>query len=226
MHLKGLLTRGLMIVALIAWLCGNCCAATVISNLGQASSGFGFGVGTNDPPTLSNLMRAQTFRTGLQSQGYRLNSVTLSVGGSTGSGLGSFQVQLFAAGPFLPTTSLGNFSVTSDPVGPGQYTYAFTNPSVVLSPQTYYAIVARSPSSAGPTVSQYGWRTSSTSTLDASSDPNWLLFDQLVKTEGSANWNSIRSGPYQFAIDATAIPEPSAILLAAVGCTCLLLRWR
>jgi hypothetical protein len=183
-------------------------AATVLSNVDHASSGFGFGVGTNDPTSLPNLMRAITIRTGLNPQGYRLNSVTLNMGGSTGSGLGDFQLQLFATGPFLPTTSLGDFAVTSNPLDAGEYTFAFTNLSLILSSQTYYGIVARSPGSTGPTVSQYGWRNTSGG-IDPISDPNWRIFDQLVKTEGNSSWSSIRSGPYQFSIDATAVPEPS-----------------
>lgn len=201
-------------------------AATVLSNVDHASSGFGFGVGTNDPTSLPNLMRAVVIRTGLNSIGYRLNSVTLNMGGSTGTGLGDFQLQLFATGPFLPTTSLGDFAVTSNPVVAGEYTFAFTNTSLVLSPQTYYGIVARSPGSTGPTVSQYGWRNTS-SGIDPISHPNWLVFDQLVKTEGSSSWTSIRSGPYQFSIDATAVPEPStAFLLTSLVAGALVTRRR
>ncbi len=197
--------------------CSPLRAAVVLSNMGQLSSGFGFGVGTNNPTSLPNLMRAVTFRTGLNPNGYWLNSVDLGMGGSTGSGLGSFQLQLFATAPFLPTTSVGDFSLiaaTSDPIDDHPYTFAFTNQSLILTPQTYYAIVARSPSSTGPSVSQYGWR--NTSGIDATSDPNWLIFDQLVNTEGSSAWSSIRSGPYQFAIDATAVPEPTQLCL--FGC--------
>jgi hypothetical protein len=197
----------------------------VLSNLGQISSGFGFGVGTDAPSTGANLMRAETFRTGLNSQGYRLNSVTLGMGGTTGSGLGDFLVQLYATGPFLPTTSLGDFTVPSNPVATGQYTYAFPNTSLVLTPQKYYAIVARSPGTVGPTTSQYGWRTVSSSP-DPISDPNWLFFDHLTNTEGANTWFSTRSGDFQLSIDATAVPEPGTFVLMMVAFAGALLRRR
>lgn len=187
-------------------------AEIVLSNLGQGSSGFGFGAGTNAPATGANLMRAETFQTGINSKGYRLNSVTLGMGGSTGSGLGDFVLQLYAAGPFQPTTSLGNFTVPSNPLATGQYTYVFPNTSLVLAPQTYYAIVVRSPGSVGPTISQYGWRTVS-SGPDPISDPKWLFFDHLTNTEGQSTWLSTRSGHFQLSIDATAVPEPGTLVL-------------
>jgi hypothetical protein len=190
-------------------------AEVVLSNLSQASAGFGLGVGTNNPADGANLMRAETFRTGMNLLGYRINSVTLSMGGSTGSGLGDLQVQLFSTAPFQPASSIGDFIVSSNPATAGLYTYAFSNPNLVLARETHYSIVVRSPNSAGPTVSQYGWRIASS--LDPISDPSWLLFDNLVKTEGASTWSSVRAAPYQFAIDATSVPEPTAIGLLAIG---------
>ena len=211
-------------ICIVLLLCSSTAsrAANLISNLGQPSSGFGLGVGTNNPATGPNLMRAETFKTGTNPLGYRLSSVTLAMGGSTGSDLGNLLVQLYDTSAFKPTSSIGDFIVPSNPFSEGQYTYAFSNTGLILAPATYYSVVVRSPDSAGPTVSQFGWRTATTAALDPASEPSWALFDNLVKTEGVSSWSSVRTGPYQFAIDATAVPEPTSFVLLAIGAWMLL----
>ena len=199
----------------------NVSAATVLSNLGQPSSGTAF-IGTNNPPTGANLMRGETFTTGTNAQGYQLNSVTLEMSAANGNGLGDFVLELRSTDSFQrPLTAIGSFLVTANPVTAGQYTYQFADPNLVMAPSTRYALVARSPTSTGTTASQYAWPNTFGSGQAA---PGWSFGGPWSGQEGSTSWAPLRNGPQKYALDVTAIPEPESLWL--VGGAAILLATR
>jgi len=210
-----------------AWLVATdfdaACAGIVLSNLNWPAS-QSYPVGTNELTSFPNTMRAVTFQTGTNAKGYRLNSVTLAMAEPLGSGLGDFIVELYGAtANGFPTSPLGSFAVSINPVASGQYTYQFTNDSLTLSPASNYGIVARSPTSSGA-VAQYYWRTAAG--IDPSSAPGWLIHGHFLALEGSATWGSVRAPAPKFQLDATAVPEPAGLCIAGCALVPFMLRAR
>jgi hypothetical protein len=201
---------------------GTLRAETVISNL-MPSSGSGIGIGALNPPSTTNTMQGEGFRTGSDPLGYRLNSVTLHLGGATGNP-GDFVLELYEGYLFGTNGPIGEFVVTSNPTVAGLYYFDFADDDLILAPATRYMIVASAPDATGRTVSQYGWRQANFPTV--TSGPGWLIIGPTFSNNGGANWTSVRSEPFQFAIDATAIPEPTSILLAGLACAVMCHHFR
>ena len=211
MHLRLI---SVLLVALLIFRASTSRAEIVLSNLADPSGGFGLGIGTTNPPSSANTMLGQEFRTGSDPRGYRLNSVTLSIGGSTGTGLGDFMLELYGTIQFgTASAQFGDFLVTSNPNFADRYTFEFTDRHLVLAPTTQYTIVASSPDSTGPTVSQYGWRLVNFPSVV--SGPGWLFGGSWSSANNGATWTPMRSPPLPFAIDATTIPEPTSLALVS-----------
>jgi hypothetical protein len=209
-----LILLNLSAVALSSPLALSSRAETMLSNLGPGV-GFGRGVGTANPPSENNIMLGQAFRTGSEPAGYRLNSVTLHLGGVTGDGLGDFVLELYGQNKFNQSNVLiGEFIVPTNPTVAGLYSFDFADNGTKLGRLTQYVIVASSPNSTGPTTSQYGWRQNVSSTLVV--EPGWQFGGPFTSSNGTT-WAPIRANSFQFAIDATAIPEPTAATLLAAG---------
>jgi len=178
-----------------------------LSNLGQVS------IGTNSVG--NNSWQAALFLTGTNSGGYLLNSIQLAMMGATGNPSG-FTAMLYTAPPgpgALPGSSLGTFSGSPDPATGGTYTYT-NNSNITLSPHTDYFIVLTS----GTTVANgaYFWGYAGTGSYNPIN--GWSSTAGRVWTSNNGlSWN-LTSGIYpQFAIDATAIPEPGVLRLLALG---------
>jgi len=119
-----------------------------------------------------------------------------------------------------PSSEIGALSGT-DPTSGGIYTYS--TGSISLLPATAYYIIVTSatPITTGAfewemtTSSGYtsmdGWRTGGIAYGDSS--------------DGS-NWNNSRGLAFQFAVSATAVPEPSVVSLVGLGGLALALYYR
>jgi hypothetical protein len=184
-----------------------------VSNLGQASTGSD-SVG-------SDSWLAMGFDTGTNASGYVLDSVQLGITDATGNPSG-FTVMLCAqnynnpAGPF-PGSSLETLNGSANPSTGGIYTYTDAS-DLILLPSTDYFIVL----TAGTTVANGAYEWSVTGIGNNSSyNPSggWLggLGPVLHSSNGSSWSDSPGTTFAQFAIDATAIPEPSSSLLILLG---------
>jgi len=188
-----------------------------VSNLGQASTGNNL-VGNNS-------WYAADFITGTNVGGYALNSVQLAMTDASGDPTG-FMAMLYSSisgAATFPGGSLATLNGSLNPVTAGTYTY--TAPSnLTLSPNTVYFIVL----TAGTAVANgaYGWSVTSTPSPGYNSY-HWGGEIFFAHSSSGSSWN-YTSGTYgQFAIDATAVPEPSCeILLGLGGLVFLWRRWK
>jgi hypothetical protein len=132
-----------------------------------------------------------------------------------------FSVMLYGkgtqVGTVLPGSSLGSLSGSAAPTTAGTYTY--TAPAnLELSPDTYYFIVL----TAGTTVANGAYDWSFTSVNSYNPGSGWGASLCLGSSDGSSqSWSPIGAGLQfdfsQFAINASAVPEPSSLLFLSVG---------
>jgi hypothetical protein len=183
---------------------------TYLSNLGQTSAGS-IAVG-------SDSWLAAMFRTGGNTGGYTLNSVQLAMTDATG-GSNGFIVMVYSfkssLGANVPGSSLGTLTDSIDPATGGTYTYDSAS-SLILSPGTDYFIVI----TAGTTVANgaYEWSLSGINSYNPTG--GWAVTApdaDVWKSNGGSSWNSLSGTNPQFAINATAAPEPGVIGLFALG---------
>jgi hypothetical protein len=191
---------------------------TVISNLEQPTVGSG-AVGNDS-------WLAQDFRTGTNSAGYALNSVQLLMGAALGSP-GGFSISIYSSlvpGSGAPGVELGSLS-GADPTAWGIFSYAASG--LTLSPKTFYCIVV----TAGIPLAQGAYEWSAADSLGiivAPGDP-WEIDDAYFSSADGSSWTThARGNIFQFAIDAAQrpVPEPSPLVLVALGLVVLLFHWR
>ena len=214
--------RRLIISSIIASVFGLLASQTLkaqgtiyLSNLGQSSVGS-LAVG-------SNSWVAAGFYTGTNPGGYVLNSVQLAMTDASGSPSGfaaMIYYPLVGGPPSGPGRSLATLNGSLDPVAAGTYTYAAPS-NLTLPPSTEYFIVL----TAGTAVANgaYEWSLSGTNSYNPGE--GWSnLGGVWTSSNGSfLSWDSNPSFP-QFAIDASPVPEPSALGLLAFGGFLLLHR--
>ena len=184
-----------------------------LSNLGQASAGS-FAIG-------SNSWVAAGFETGANASGYLLNDIQLLMTDASGNP-SNFTAMLYrpAAGGSsqvaLPGISLVTLNGSLNPVNAGTYTYIPAS-SFTLSPNYEYYIVLTAATAIAN--GAYEWSYAGANSYNPSggwSSPG-QYGDYWTSSNGSIpSWNSTANFP-QFAIDATAIPEPSASWLLFLG---------
>jgi hypothetical protein len=174
---------------------------TYLSNLGQPTGSIF--------PVASDKWIAQSFGTGTNSDGYILNSVQLLTEASSGNPSG-FVVSIYdyMAG-LVPASSLGSLS-GSDPAAGGVFTY--TASGITLSPSTPYFVVVTSTTPSVQGVYNWGIANGLTSINNG-----WINTGVYAFSINGSNWNPGRGSVFQFAINATPIPEPSASLLLLLG---------
>jgi len=179
-----------------------------LSNLGQSSSGSN--------PVGSNSWDAVLFQAGNNASGYTLDSIQLGMADASGNP-SDFTVMLYSAivlaGSF-PGSSLGTLDGSLNPTTAGIYTYV-PGSSLTLSPNTLYYLVL----TAGTAVSNgaYQWDYASSPAYNPSD--NWGWGNGLRSSNGTS-WSLLGAYPNdypQFAIDATAIPEPGILGLLGLG---------
>jgi hypothetical protein len=209
--MKNIIIGGIMVLGLFAPQITQAQGTiTYLSNLGQPS--------TNSAAVGSDSWLAMSFATGTNAGGYALDSVQLAM--ADGSGTPSdFTVMLYSAiytGVFLPASSLGALNGSTDPVAGGIFTY-IDNSSLVLSPNTPYFIVV----TAGTPVANGAYEWSRASSAYYNPSGGWQApFEPIgaveCKSANGSSWYGV--GIYgQFAIDATAVPEPGVLSLLAMG---------
>ena len=155
--------------------------------------------------------------TGNNVGGYVLNSVQLGMADSSGNPSG-FTVMLYteANNPstIIPGTSLGTLDGSTDPATSGIYTYT-DDLNIMLSPSTLYFIVL----TAGTAVSNgaYIWNEG---TYPPNSSGGWGDDNAVLhSSNGIGGWSTSPEdlNIVQFAINATAVPEPSSSWLVLLG---------
>jgi hypothetical protein len=176
-----------------------------LSNLGQTSAGS-LAVG-------SNSWVAALFGTGTNSGGYLLDSVQLALADASGNPSG-FTVMIYNLGlpraGAVPGSNLGTLTGSLSPTTAGTYIYTPTS-SLTLSPSTTYFVVL----TAGTAVADgaYEW---SQSVNPPNASDGWGETLIIESSNNGLSWQA-HSGDPQFAITATAIPEPCILGLFTLG---------
>jgi hypothetical protein len=184
---------------------------TYLSNIAQPSVGS-LAIG-------SDSWLATDIFTGTNTSGYLLDSIQLEMADASGNPI-SFAAMLYSAtgvSGLHPGSSLGALDGSLNPSTAGIYTFTPIS-SLILSPSTDYFIVLK----AGTTVANgaYEWNLTTPNVLIG--DGSWKAGGIFHSDDGST-W-LYNSGALQFAIDATAVPEPGVLSLLGLGGAALL--WR
>jgi hypothetical protein len=182
------------------------------SNLGQTSTGS-LAVG-------SDSWLAALFITGTNSGGYTLDSIQLGMADASGNP-GNFTVMLYGNGNYPGALDIGSNLGTLDgslnPVSRGIFTYTAAS-NLILTPITEYFIVL----TAATVVAKGAYNWSYVSTNFYSPSGGWSsrgVFETVLTSSDGLSWSpNLGSGHYsQFAINATAIPEPGSFCLLGLG---------
>ncbi len=210
------ITLGVPIVILFLITYTRICSAqgstTFLSNLGQTPDGSN--------PVGSNSWLAASFFTGANSGGYSLNSVQLGLADATGSPAG-FAVMIYASadifGGTRPTGSIGTLSGSANPATAGTYTFTPAS-GLVLSPSTEYFIVL----TGGTAIANGAFVWDFENASDYQPSNGWLGGVTFSSANGSTlSWLPVGNAPSyensQFAITATAAPEPGVVGLIFAG---------
>ncbi len=183
---------------------------TYVSNLGQSSIG--------SESVGSDSWVAVPFITGANVGGYTLNSVQLAMTAASGNPIG-FTVMLYRSTfngpppPFaLPGVSLGTLNGSLNPVTAGTYTYTPAS-SFTLSPNIEYFIVL----TARTAVANGAYDLSAAGPIPYNSSDGWSSQVWDWTSSNGLFWIQPPSVYSQFAITATAIPEPSSSFLLLLG---------
>jgi hypothetical protein len=183
---------------------------TYLSNLEQSSVGS-LAVG-------SNSWLAVTFETGTNAGGYVLNSIQLAMSNASGNPSG-FQVMLYAGvgGGGTPGTLLGTLNGSLDPVTAGIYTYT-PAATLTLPIRGPYDIVLTAGTAVGN--GAYEWSAAGMNSYNPSG--GWSSLGAVAgvwtSSDGSLfSWIHNGSAFPQFAINASAVPEPGVLSLLALG---------
>jgi hypothetical protein len=173
----------------------------------------------------SDLWLAEWFRTGSNLGGYTLDSIQLGMADASGNPSG-FAVMLYSqsgnATGIDPGSSLGSLTGSDSPSTTGVYSYTPTV-ELTLRPGTAYFVVMTAGAAVG--TGAYNWGESA---FPPDRTGGWGTDNAIFRsTDGASGWSP--SLPYQgigqFAIYATAIPEPGALSLTLLG-GLLLMRHR
>lgn len=168
-----------------------------VSNLNEQLFGYMVGNGS------------QSFVTGISSNGYYLNNVTLLMGTWLGNA-SNFNVSVYSSLNNQAAVLLGALAGTSDPETTGEYTY--TASGLLLNPNTEYWIVAACDSwSTSPLMPPGGYAWQMTSSANYTATDGWSINNII--------------GPFpevqQFAINATPVPEPNVLIIFFLGASCI-----
>ena len=174
---------------------------TYLSNLDQPSSG--------SLPVGSNSWLAIEIITGGNRAGYSLDSIQLAMTDASGNPSG-FTVML-CSNAFDPGPVLGTLNGSLSPVSSGIYTYTPAS-NLTLKPGPYFIVVT-----AGTAVvdGAYGWSLAGAPPYNPVS--GWVEVGGIFTSSNGSSWPLPTDGYFQFAISATAVPEPSTLGLLALG---------
>ena len=210
-YLKKSIIRSIVILA-VALLAQQVTRAqgtiTYLSNLGLPSAG--------SEMVASDSWQATLFVTGNNAGGYLVDSVQLAMANATGTPSG-FEATICVVNPNDPAgaepgNSLGAFNGSLNPSTAGDYTYTPVS-DVTLSPDTDYFIVLTA--GTGLVTGAYEW--SQTGTYSYNPTGGWESVGNIVSSGNGSSWTPVPDTDAQFAISATAIPEPSLCSLLLLG---------
>ncbi len=200
--MKSIFIMGSVIVTLGLFVPSETCAqgTMFLSNLGEPSAGT-IAVGADS-------WLAEPFSTG-DNNGYRLDSIQLLMSAPVENPNG-FSVSIH--GPSRnegPGRYLGSLSGVP-PTFADVFTYSASN--ITLSPLSRYWLVITS----GTQVANgsFSWNLASTSSYDSTG--GWAIGSYDSSADGLV-WTRSGNTPLQFAVYATAVPEPSSLLLLCGG---------
>ena len=178
---------------------------TYLSNLDQ-NSAYSLAVG-------SDSWLAAGFSTGNNISGYNLDSIQLGITNASGNPNG-FTTMLFrsSTGGVSPGNSIGTLDGSLSPVSGGTYTYMPVSNMTLLPNDLYFIVLT-----AGTTIANgaYNWNVS----VDNSYNPNggWFAGGGLWTSSNGSQWTQVSATYLQYAINATAVPEPSSEILLGFG---------
>lgn len=158
---------------------------------------------------------AQKFKTDNSAASFTLNSVVLNLDDAVNTS-GGFFVNIYnttgSEGAWLPSGVLGTVLAGSEnPATAGNYTY--TASGITLLADTNYWIVAKVSWGAG----QYKWGYTTSETTTGSWSITASANTRAYSLDSGSSWINGDGNPYIFAVNATAVPEPSMVLLLLVG---------
>ncbi len=186
----------LLIAFGLACAAGSARADTIIfDNLNNSNNGFRGVTDTN--------WDAQRFNS--DSTNLFLTSVTLNLFSSGGSG--NFFLDLYSDNANQPGISLANL-YTGPTLGTGDI--LFSNLNLPLSPNTNYWLVLGD--TTGSTLS-LSWGVTTTLTGTGSG----FQTTAALTTDSGMNWFVFNNAPYRTQITASTVPEPTTMLLGALG---------
>jgi hypothetical protein len=176
-----------------------------LSNLGQPSA--------SSLAAGSDSWIAAQFFTGDNPEGYTLDSIQLGMADASGSPA-DFTVMLYITS-FVrtgPGSSVGTLSGSVNPATADIYTYTPIS-DLVLFPNISYFIVIM----AGTTIANgaYEWDLADANSYNPIG--GWRPGDVRTSSDG-LSWPRLMSDFPEFAVTATAVPEPSTFALALLGC--------
>ena len=174
---------------------------------------------TGRPSVGSDSWLAAGFDTGNNADGYLLDSIALGMANAAGNP-SDFTIMIYAnkgGVSISPGSNLGTLTGSLSPVNAGTYTYT-PDSSLILSPNTIYFIVL----TAGTAVANGAYEWSESAYPPSIND--WGAGNGVLNSNnGIPGWSPT---PYlgiaQFAITATAIPEPSPAFLLLLGSVVLM----
>jgi hypothetical protein len=185
---------------------------TYLSNLGASIGSVPIG---------SDSWLGMEFETGRSTNGYTLNSIQLEMADASGNPNGFTVIIEPLLGPEGPFTggSLGSFGGSTNPATSGIYTYTPID-NITLSPTNVYFIIL----TAGTSIADGAYNWSIGTSHPASDDVYWGAASAIAKFNNGYGPPTLYSNDGQYAINATAVPEPNALGLFSI---CILIFcWR
>ena len=166
----------------------------MVSNLANADRGL-----INSSCDVTNVQKqADAFTTGATAS--FLNSITIKTAVGTGTG---FSLALYSDNASLPGTLIETLSGSVSPTTASAFTYTASGLTTLNANTTYFWVAAGS-------VSGDNFVLQFTADATQSSPAAWTISDNFASSYDGTNWTPRSGGNTpQFAINATAVPEPS-----------------
>lgn len=198
-------------------------AVDVYSNLGNPDSSSNAAIGHNDS-TSFDVYYAQGFTTGTSL--YNIDSVDLALG-VTNAGNGTPLLRIYSNNAGLPGTDLG--AVFTNPTFGTRaiYNLSLTSPFALAASTSYWLVLSDSTSGSN---TKFNWYYSDTFSSPAARNSSGFTFLNGARSiNGGTSWTTNTAfAQTGVTINATAVPEPSTWVFAAMatGLTALVARRR
>jgi len=174
-----------------------------LSNLGEASITSG--------DVASDAWAAALFRTGGNPNGYHLSAIellmTVPFGAPSGFSVSLYDFDGSRGSPGVWLAGLNG----PDPISASTYSYSASDVTLESSTSYFVVLTAMTPTVLG----SYRWNIAETRGYD--SDDGWLVGSGVWVSSDGTGWGFGRPLPFQLAIYATPIPEPSSLALLGLG---------